>query len=200
MDMIFTSMTFHHFTDRALVASECLRVLRPGGALLVSSPSQYWRFPYYRALARWCPSEDEILALCRVVREHPGTTLEFIPGVWLFGTNDDFVGQTLETDPMFQVDGHLTRDLTERIWASLDGAWYTGGQATIDGVQGEKLNNLGIGVTLGYQINDNLGLTVGYKSTVNDKAPGDLQMDGFMVSLVAGWHPLVEGARRLKGD
>jgi hypothetical protein len=37
-------------------------------------------------------------------------------------------------------------------------------------------------------------------STINDKTPGDLQMDGFRVSLVAGWHPLVEGARRLKGD
>jgi hypothetical protein len=128
------------------------------------------------------------------------TTLEFLPAVWLFGTNDDYVGQTLETDPMFQVDGHLTRDLTARLWASLDGAWYTGGKATIGGVEGEKLDNLGFGLTLGYQINDNLGLTVGYKSTVNDKAPGDLQMDGFMVSLVAGWHPLVEGAKRLKGE
>jgi hypothetical protein len=128
------------------------------------------------------------------------TTLELLPAVWLFGTNDDFVGQTLTTDPMFQVDGHLTRDLTERIWASLDGSWYTGGKATIGGVPGEKLDNLGFGLTLGYHINDNLGLTVGYKSTVNDKAAGDLQMDGFMVSLVAGWHPLVEGARRLKGE
>jgi len=27
-------------------------------------------------------------------------------------------------------------------------------------------------LTLGYQINDNLNLTVGYKSTVNDNAPG----------------------------
>jgi hypothetical protein len=128
------------------------------------------------------------------------TTLEFLPAVWLFGTNDDFVGQTLSTDPMFQVDAHLTRDFTERIWGSLDGAWYTGGKATIDGVQGDKLDNLGIGLTLGYQINDNLALTVGYKSTINDGAPGDLQMDGFMVSLVAGWHPLVEGMRRLKGE
>jgi hypothetical protein len=101
---------------------------------------------------------------------------------------------------LFQVDAHLTRDFTERLWGSLDGAWYTGGTATINGVPGEKLDNLGVGVTLGYHINDNLGLTVGYKSTVNDKAPGDLQMDGFMVSLVAGWHPLVEGARRLKGE
>jgi hypothetical protein len=128
------------------------------------------------------------------------TTLELLPAVWFFGTNDDFVGKTLSTDPMFQVDAHLTRDFTERIWGSLDGVWYTGGKATIDGVEGEKLDNLGIGITLGYHINDNLGLTVGYKSTINDKAPGDIQMDGFMVSLVAGWHPLVEAAKRLKGE
>jgi len=128
------------------------------------------------------------------------TTLELLPAVWFFGTNDDFVGQTLTTDPMFQVDAHVTRDFTERLWGSLDGVWYTGGQATIGGVEGEKLDNLGFGLTLGYQINDNLGLTVGYKSTVNDGAPGDLQMDGFMVSLVAGWHPMIEGAKRLKGE
>jgi hypothetical protein len=128
------------------------------------------------------------------------TTLELLPAVWFFGTNDDYVGKTLTTDPMFQVDAHLTRDFTERLWGALDGVWYTGGKATVDGVPGEKLDNLGIGLTLGYQINDNLGLTVGYKSTINDKAPGDLQMDGFMVSLVAGWHPIIEGARRLKGE
>lgn len=128
------------------------------------------------------------------------TTLEFLPVVWFFGKNDDYVGQTLETDPLFQLDAHLTRDLTERFWASLDAAWYYGGKATIDDVPGEKLNNLGFGLTLGYQINDNLNLTVGYMSTVNDSDPGDLQMDKFMVSLVFGWHPLVEGFRRLKEE
>jgi outer membrane putative beta-barrel porin/alpha-amylase len=127
------------------------------------------------------------------------TTLELLPAVWFFGTNDDYVGQTLTTDPLFQLDAHLTRDLTDRFWASLDGAWYTGGRATIGGVQGEKLDNVAVGITLGYQINDNLALTAGYKSTVHDKAAGDLQMDGFMISLVAGWHPLIEGVRRLKG-
>ncbi len=35
------------------------------------------------------------------------TTLEFLPAVWLFGDNDDYVGQTLETDPMFQIDAHM---------------------------------------------------------------------------------------------
>jgi hypothetical protein len=127
------------------------------------------------------------------------TTLELLPAVWLFGTNDDFEGKSLETDPMLQVDAHLTRDFTEHMWGSLDGAWYTGGKASVDGVEGEKLDNLGVGLTLGYQINDNLGLTMGYKSTVNDSAPGDLQMDGFMISLVSGWHSIIEGASRLKG-
>jgi Putative MetA-pathway of phenol degradation len=128
------------------------------------------------------------------------TTLEFLPAVWLFGDNNDYVGQTLKTDPMFQLDAHLTRDLTERFWGSLDAAWYTGGRASINGVAGEKLNNIGVGLTLGYTINDNLNLTVGYKSTVNDSAPDDLRMDSFMVTLVYGWHPLLEGSRRLKGE
>jgi hypothetical protein len=128
------------------------------------------------------------------------TTLELLPAVWWFGTNKNYVGQTMKTDPMFQVDAHVTRDFTEKFWGALDGAWYTGGRATIDGVTGEKLNNFGLGFTLGYQINDNLGLTCGYKSTFNDNGPGDLRMDRFMVSLVVGWHPLIEGSRRLKHD
>jgi len=126
------------------------------------------------------------------------TTLEFLPAVWLFGKNDNFGGQTLKTDPMFQLDVHLTRDFTERFWGSLDAAWYNGGKASINGIDGKKLNNVGLGLTFGYQVNENLNLTVGYKSTINDSAPGDLRMDSFMVTLVYGWHPLLEGARRLK--
>jgi outer membrane protein assembly factor BamA len=105
----------------------------------------------------------------------------------------------MKTDPLFQLDAHISRDLTEHFWASLDGSWYNGGQASIDGVEGEKLNNLGFGLTLGYQINGNLNFTFGYKSTVNDDAPDDLRMDVFMATLVYGWHPLVEGAKRLEG-
>ena len=128
------------------------------------------------------------------------TTLEFLPAVWIFGDNTDYVGQTMKTDPMYQLDAHLTRDFTEHAWGAVDASWYSGGQATINGVKGSKLNNLGVGLTLGYTVNDNLNLTVGYKSTVNDKATGDLSMDSFMVTLVFGWHPLIEGSKRLKGE
>jgi hypothetical protein len=128
------------------------------------------------------------------------TTLELLPAVWLFGDNSDFVGQKLKTDPMFQVDAHLTRDFTQHIWGGLDLTWYKGGGSTINGVPGGKLNNVGVGLTLGYTVNENLNLTVGYKSTVNDSAPTDMRMDGFMVTLVFGWHPIIEGMRRLKSE
>jgi Putative MetA-pathway of phenol degradation len=128
------------------------------------------------------------------------TTLEFLPAVWFFGDNTDFVGQTLETDPLFQIDAHLTRDFTGNLWGSLDAAWYNGAEATIGGVKGEELDNYGFGLTLGYQVNDNLGLTFGYKSTASDDEPDDLQMDVFMISLVYGWHPIIEGSKRLKSE
>ena len=126
------------------------------------------------------------------------TTLEFLPAVWFFGTNDDYVGQTLKTDPKFQLDAHLTRDFTEHFWGALDAVWYYGGKSSINGVAGTTLNNVGVGLTLGYQINDNLQLTVGYKTTVNDNDPGDLRMSSFMFTLVYGWHPMIEGMKRLK--
>lgn len=126
------------------------------------------------------------------------TTLELLPSVWLFGNNNDYVGQTLETDPIFQLDAHITRDLAEALWASLDCVWFTGGKATINNVSGDNVNNLALGFTVGYTITDNLNLTFSYKSTINDNNPGDIQMDSFMVSLVFGWHPLIEGAKRLE--
>ena len=128
------------------------------------------------------------------------TTLELLPAVWLFGDNNDFVGKTLKTDPMFQLDAHLTRDFAERIWGALDLTYYKGGGSTINGVAGGKLNNVGVGLTLGYMVNENMNLTFGYKSTVNDSAPTDMRMDGFMVTLVFGWHPTIEGMRRLKSE
>ena len=143
-------------------------------------------FPIVWQLGSWVPGRR--------------TALEFIPAVWLFGTNNDFVGQTMTTAPSFQLDAHLTRDFAEQLWGSFDGVWYTGGKPTVNGVPGKALNNLAFGITLGYTISDNLGFTVGYKSTVGDRAPEDLRMDGFMVSLVYGWHPIVEGSKRLKSE
>ena len=47
--------------DQAAIA-EALRVLRPGGALLVSTPNENWRFPYYQLMRPLCPTESDIMA------------------------------------------------------------------------------------------------------------------------------------------
>jgi hypothetical protein len=128
------------------------------------------------------------------------TTLEFLPALWFFTDNNDYVGHTLSTDPMFQLEAHVTRDFTEHFWGSFDTTYMAGGRSSISGVSGNSLNNLGLGFTLGYQINDNLSLTAGYMATVNDHSPGDLQMDGFRLSFTYGWHKIVEGQKRLKSE
>jgi Putative MetA-pathway of phenol degradation len=129
------------------------------------------------------------------------TTFELLPSLWLFDDNSDYLGETLSTDPMFQLEGHLTRDLTSTLWASLDSTWMTGGESTIaEGEESDAIDNLGVGFTLGYQIDDNLAFTFGYMSTVNDSDPGDLQLDGFRVSLTYGWHKIIEGQKRLHSE
>ena len=127
------------------------------------------------------------------------TTLEALPSLWMYGDNTDFVGKTLSTDPTFQLETHLTRDLTRSLWASLDATWKTGGASTVgDGEEGDPVDILGVGYTLGYQVNDNLAFTFGYMSTVNDSDPGDLQTDVFRICVTYGWHKLVEGQKRLQ--
>jgi len=141
-------------------------------------------FPIVWQLGPWVPGKR--------------TTLEFLPAVWFYGDNSDFVGTTLKTDPKFQMDAHLTRDFTDKFWGSLDAYYYNGGQSTINGIEGSKINTLSAGVTFGYQITQNLGLTFGYKSTVNDHNPTDVRQDGFMFTLTFGWNKMIEGMNRLK--
>ncbi len=127
------------------------------------------------------------------------TTLEIFPSVWFFGDNDDFVGKNLENDPTFELEAHLTRNFTSKFWSSLDATYSSSGDATIDdGMPTSGSDMTLVGFTLGYQLNDSMQLTFGYKSTLdNDNASNDLHMSVFMISLTTGWHRLIEGANRL---
>jgi len=133
------------------------------------------------------------------------TTLEIFPSIWLFGDNDDFVGVNLSSDPTFELEAHLTRNFTSKFWGSVDATYSSSGDATISSTAG-SLPTSGsdmtlVGFTLGYEINDSMQLTLGYKSTLNnDSASNDLQMNVFMISFTTGWHRLLEGAGRLGGE
>lgn len=61
-DVVTMFDVLEHVPAHERAASEALRVLRPGGWLLASSPNERWRFPYYPVLAPLCPSEEAMFA------------------------------------------------------------------------------------------------------------------------------------------
>jgi SAM-dependent methyltransferase len=50
-----------HIEDDRRAAQEALRVVRPGGYVLVSTPEAGWHYPYYRIMKRYCPHESELM-------------------------------------------------------------------------------------------------------------------------------------------
>jgi SAM-dependent methyltransferase len=60
-DMITLFDVVEHVVDDRSVAAEALRVVRPGGAILLSTPNENWRFPYYRVMKRLCPDERDVM-------------------------------------------------------------------------------------------------------------------------------------------
>ncbi len=77
------------------------------------------------------------------------TTLEIMPTVTFYGANDDPYGaDRMMQDPLFIVEGHVTRGLAPGLWASLDLLWRNGGETVLDGVdQNNAQRALALGAT-----------------------------------------------------
>ena len=124
-------------------------------------------------------------------------SFELTPSVWVFGENDDFMGQKLENAPIWQIESHLTSDFTPSFWGSLDLLYRGGFQSKIDGVEvGEELDIGDLGFTLNFQVDDNLGIRTGFASNVF----GDDNLDNSMLrlQLVYGWHNDNENIKKLQ--
>lgn len=77
-DQSFDAVTMfdvlEHISDHEKAVSEALRVLKSGGFLLVSSPNENWKFPYYSFLKPFCPTDADVMAEWGHVRR--GYTLD----------------------------------------------------------------------------------------------------------------------------
>jgi hypothetical protein len=125
------------------------------------------------------------------------SSFELIPSVWLFAENDDFVGQKLENDPLWQLEAHLTHDFTRKFFGSLDLLYRGGFQSEINGVEsGEELDIGDLGFTLNYQLTDNSTIRTSYMSNVFGDS--DLDTSVIRIQFVYAWHQLMENMKKLK--
>jgi hypothetical protein len=69
----------------------------------------------------------------RSFRDRSLTTLEVFPSVSFYGDNTDpFAGSRNSKAPLFTVEAHLTRNLSQRVWLSADMLYRNGGETSTD--------------------------------------------------------------------
>lgn len=51
-----------HIEDDRLAVKEALRVTKPGGWILISTPYHDWHYPHYGFMRRYCPPEQALMA------------------------------------------------------------------------------------------------------------------------------------------
>ena len=127
------------------------------------------------------------------------SSFELVPSVWLFAENDDFVGQTLENDPMWQVEAHWTHDFTQHFFGSVDLLYRSGFQSEIDGIDvGDDLDIGDLGFTLNFEVTDNVTIRTSYSSNVF----GDSDIDNSMIRLqfVYAWDRAIENIKKLGSE
>jgi hypothetical protein len=107
-------------------------------------------------------------------------TLELAASVSFYTDNGDFFGgQTREQAPIYAIQGHGIYSLRSGIWLAVDGTYYMGGRTTIDGVEGNDLqNNWRVGLTVALPVNRHNSLKLYASTGVYTRTSGDFDMVG----------------------
>jgi hypothetical protein len=110
------------------------------------------------------------------------TYLDIIFAEEFYTDNNEYMGKSdLEQDPTFQLETHLSYDITKTWSVSLDYFFIAGGETKIDGVdQDNEMSNHGLGLTSFFMVGDHHQLLFSYR-------------DDFSVE--SGWGDKTFGAR-----
>src|SRR5947208_4871378 len=75
--------------------------------------------------------------------------LELSTDVTFYTNNGDFFGgNTLEQDPIYSVQAHVSYDFGRGVWGAVDGTYYLGGRTTINGISENNMQeNSRVGAT-----------------------------------------------------
>ena len=107
----------------------------------------------------------------------PSWLLEGEIGVWIFGDNDEFLGQVREQDPIASAEIHLIKRINSEFWVSLDANYYTGGRTVVDGVgQSDLQRNSRVGATIFVPVKGRHGIRGSYSTGIVTESGGDFEI------------------------
>jgi hypothetical protein len=117
-----------------------------------------------------------------------GWNIDLGVAVELYTDNTDYTADslTLEKDPLWTLDVHLSKDLTKNAFLSLDYNFHKGGETAVDGVDmKDETENHQLQLTAGYSLSPGYQLLIQYRTTLSEEngAASDL----FGLRLMYAW-------------
>ena len=93
--------------------------------------------------------------------------------------NDYLNGQSFQQEPIYAFQGHIIYSFKVGIWFALDGTYYTGGVTTIDGNEGDTLQeNTRVGATLSIPVSRRNSIKLNASSGVSTRTGSDFDSAG----------------------
>ena len=116
------------------------------------------------------------------------TTLEVMPAVTFFTANNEPFGADRQTqDSLFQVEGHITRNLTSNLWVSADAAYFYGARSFTNGIDDQNTRmSFNLAGTVAYNLSASTQLRFSYGHSLLSNDYG-FQGQGFRLMLVGGF-------------
>lgn len=112
------------------------------------------------------------------------TTIELLPSVQFFGNNDDPRGADFTSQrALFRIEAHVTRNVHQAVWVSLDGQYVYGGESGTDGFSNDDTQRafeLGGTVNVAFSRSASVKMSYGEVVSRNDGGP-----DGYMARVIA---------------
>lgn len=111
------------------------------------------------------------------------TVLEVSPSVTFYSKNSSaFGGGTISQKPLYQVEAHLSHNITRVMFLSVDGLWINGGETSNNGVSNDdKQSSFSLGASIGLNLSRSTSIKVSYGQVVNRNSNG---ADGDMVRII----------------
>lgn len=116
-----------------------------------------------------------------VSKEFGPLTLELSTGAFLFTDNDEyFKGNTLEQDPLYTSQLHVTYNFGKGVWIAISGTYDYGGRTTLNGVENDdQQSNSRFGATLALPIDKNNSIKFYASNGVVTRIGNDYDLIGF---------------------